>query len=323
MKKVGRIVLYVLAALLLILLFGPLVIPIPKLEGTTPAQELADPDSQFIPINGLQVHVKTAGQGEPAIVLLHGFGASVFSWREVMQPLAETGASVMAFDRPAYGLTSRPTPGGWDGDSPYSPQAQIDLTIGLLDHFGWEQAILMGNSAGGTLATQVALEHPERVQALVLVDAAVYTTGHTPAWLGPILRTPQMRRIGPYLARSIADDGIDLIRSAWYDPAKVTDEIVAGYKKPLLAENWDRALFEATLFGSARDLPGRLSKLSLPVLVITGDSDTWVPTEQSVRLAGEIPHAHLAVLPRCGHVPQEECPQAFMQAVSEFLNDLN
>ena len=193
-------------------------------------------------------------------MLLHGFGASVFSWREVMEPLANAGHLVIAFDRPAYGLTERPMRDEWQGINPYSPEAQVNLTIGLLDHFGLERAILVGNSAGGTVAMRVALAHPERVEALILVDAAIYTGGGTPAFVLPILRTPQARRIGPYLVRSIADRGIELIRSAWYDPEKVTDEIIAGYKKPLQAENWDRALYEATLAVSPDDIaerPGR------------------------------------------------------------------
>ena len=68
---------------------------------------MADPDSRFIELNGLNVHYKQAGSGEPLIVLLHGFSASTFSWREVMQPLAAFG-TVVAYDRPGFGLTERP-----------------------------------------------------------------------------------------------------------------------------------------------------------------------------------------------------------------------
>jgi pimeloyl-ACP methyl ester carboxylesterase len=69
-------------------------------------------------------------------------------------------------------------------------------------------------------------------------------------------------------------------------------------------------------------LDKRLSELKLPVLVITGDDDRIVPTQSSIRLAGELPNARLVVIPNCGHVPHEECPQAFMQAVAEFLNSI-
>jgi pimeloyl-ACP methyl ester carboxylesterase len=130
---------------------------------------LADPDSRFIEVDGMVVHYKIGGQGSPAILLLHGFGASVFSWREVMEPLSWYGM-VVAFDRPAFGLTSRPMPEEWTGQNPYSPEAQSDLTVALMDKIGIEKAILIGHSAGGSIAVLTALRHPERVQALILVD---------------------------------------------------------------------------------------------------------------------------------------------------------
>ena len=84
-------------------------------------------------------------------------------------------------------------------------------------------------------------------------------------------------------------------------------------------ENWDRALWELTQASQPLNLDQRLEDLGVPVLVVTGDDDRIVPTEQSLRLAGEIPGAELAVIPACGHVPQEECPTAFLTAVEDFL----
>jgi pimeloyl-ACP methyl ester carboxylesterase len=83
--------------------------------------------------------------------------------------------------------------------------------------------------------------------------------------------------------------------------------------------DWDRALWEFTLASRDLKLSRRLEELRLPVLVITGDDDRIVPTAESLRLAEEIPGAQLAVIPDCGHVPQEECPQRFLQAVQGFL----
>jgi len=319
MKKVGRILLILVAVLLVAVLVGPFLVPVPPLEGTVPPEQLADPDSQFVEVNGLNVHYKTAGQGEPVLVLLHGFAASLFSWREVIGPLAEN-ATVIAFDRPAFGLTERPMPGEWQGQNPYSPEAQVALTVGLLDDLGVEKAVLVGNSAGGTVATLTALAHPERVEALVLVDPAIYSGGGAPSLLRPLLRTPQMRHLGPLFARAIRDWGDDFGRSAWHDPSKLTDEIWEGYKKPLQVDNWDRALWEFTVASHASQLEERLDELDLPVLVITGDDDRIVPTEQSIRLAAELPNAELVVIPECGHVPHEECPEAFFQAVTAFLS---
>ncbi len=321
MNRFVRIVLILIALILLLLLVGPFLIPVPPLEDTVPPDQLADPDSLFADVNGLQVHYKLTGQGEPVLVLLHGFAASVFSWREVMAPLADVGTAI-AFDRPSSGLTERPMPGEWQGESPYSRQAQADLTVALLDKLGMEKAILVGNSAGGTIAVLTALRHPERVEALVLVDAAIYTEGDSPGWLLPVLRTPHMRRLGPLLVRSIQRWGEDFGRSAWHDPDKLTPDIWAGYKKPLQAQNWDRALWELTLASRPLGLEAQLDEVQMPTLVVTGDEDRIVPTEQSVRLAGELPNAELVVIPHCGHVPHEECPEAFLRAINGFLAQL-
>lgn len=166
------------------------------------------------------------------------------------------------------------------------------------------------------------MRYPQRIKALVLVDAAIYEGGGSPAWLSPLFRTPQMQHLGPLIARTIRAQGEELLRLAWHDPSRITAEVMDGYRKALQAENWDRALWELTLASRASDLPERLDELALPVLVITGDDDRIVPTELSMRLAAELPNAELVVISNCGHVPHEECPQPFLQAVTGFLDRL-
>jgi pimeloyl-ACP methyl ester carboxylesterase len=227
-RIVALLVLILAACLLATLLAGPLLIPVPPLEGTVPPETLADPDSRFADVNGVRVHYKMAGSGEPALVLLHGFLASTYSWREVMAPLAQTH-TVVAFDRPGFGLTQRPMPGEWTGENPYGPEAQATLAVGLMDKLGIKKAVLVGNSAGGTVSVLTALRYPDRVLALVLVDSAVYGGGGVPDWVRPLLTTPQAQRIGPVLVRSVASWGRDFGRSAWHDPGKLTPEIWAGY----------------------------------------------------------------------------------------------
>ena len=319
MKRFGRVVLIVLAFLLLVVLVGPFLIPVPPLTDTLPPEQLADSDSHFVRINGINVHYKIMGQGEPVFVLLHGFGASLFSWHAVMEPFSQLG-TVIAYDRPAFGLTDRPMT--WTGENPYSPQANVNLLLGLLDHFGVQKAILVGNSAGGTVSMQFYLQHPERVESLILVDPAVYEGGGGPSWLRPIYNTPQMNHLGPLFVRSIQKSGLDLIRMAWYDPSKITQATWDGYTKPLKADNWDRALWYLTAASQPSDLPAHLSEFILPVIVITGDTDKIVPTEDSVRLANALPNAKLVIIPQAGHVPHEEQPVLFMQAVDEFVQSL-
>lgn len=310
-----------LLGLLVVALIGPFLVPIPPLKDLTSVDAIKDADSQFMEVNGIRVHYKKAGQGQPVVILLHGFGASVFSWREVIAPLAQK-ATVIAYDRPAFGLTDRPMPGEWSGPSPYSTSAQSDLLIGLMDRLGIESAVLVGNSAGGTVATLTALQYPQRVRGLVLVDAAIYSGAPSNPILQLLFQTPQLNRLGPLLVRSISDSGDNTIRLAWHDPGRVTPEIIEGYRKPLQLPNWDRALWELTRANQPLELPRRLTDLKLPVLVVTGDDDRIVPTADSLRLASEISGARLAVFSACGHVPQEECPDQFLRAVDSFLTEL-
>ena len=315
-----------LLAILLLLFACCLLVCLPavrvtRVADTVPVEQLAELDSLFMNVDGLQVHYKVAGEGDSAIVLLHGFAASVFSWRKVMEPLSEAG-TVIAFDRPAFGLTERPMPGEWGERNPYSPEAQADLTVALMDELGVEKAVLVGHSAGGSIAVLTALRYGERVEALILEDASVYEQSGTPEWMQPVLRTPPMGRLGPLAVRSIALWGEAGIRTAWDDPDKITVELISGYKKPLEAENWDRALWELVLASHPLDLEERLDTLSVPVLVITGERDRIVPTRNSERLAAELPGAELVVIPDCGHVPHEECPEGFLQATTGFLSRL-
>jgi len=207
----------------------------------------------------------------------------------------------------------------WEGENPYSQDAQVELVIGLMDALGIEKATLVGNSAGGTVSMVAALKYPERVTSLILVDPAVYAGGGAPAWIRPLLGTPQMRHLGPLFARQLQAQGTEFLKTAWHDPSKITPEVFEGYQKPLQVENWDKALWYLTLSSRESGLAERVGDFNLPVLVVTGDDDRIVPTEQSVRLAGEIQNAELVVISQCGHVPHEECPAEFMQAVADFL----
>lgn len=324
MKKGWIITLGVLGVLLFIILVGPFLIPVPPAAGTLPIEALADPDSQFIEVNDIQVHYKQTGSGEPVFILLHGFGASTYSWREVMEPLAQYG-TVIAYDRPGFGLTERPLE--WQGDNPYTLESNIELLRSFMEAKDIEQAIIAGSSAGGTVATAFTIAYPERVQALIEVDAAVYQTVSRSRILYWLLRTPQVNRLAPLFLRFFLNNASAdrFLSSAWYDPRVIEEnpEILAGYTKPFMAENWDQALWEHTLAAEPPNFIDQLGEIQVPTLVVGGEFSEIVPIELSRRLAQELPNARLIVIPNCGHLPHEECPAAFLTAAVDFLQTLD
>ena len=311
-----------LGGLLILAILLPLIWPVPPLNGIESIDQLKDPDSRFIDLDGITVHYKQAGSGEPYIILMHGFGASIFSWRNVIEPLGEFG-TVIAYDRPASGLTDRPWKQSWHGVDPYGVDGQAEMLVALMNALNIPKAILIGNSAGGTIATYTALEYPERVQGIIEVDAAIYQQGNPiPSGLRWLLFTPEGDRIGPLLARSVQKWGVDFLHSAWHDPNLITPEILAGYQKPLHIANWDKGLFELIRAPTIDSLVPRLKEIQIPTLVITGDDDRIVPTQSSKQLAAEISQAKLTIIPNCGHLPQEEQPLLFLNSVEPFILSL-
>lgn len=282
-------------------------------------EQLADPDSLFVEVNGLRVHYKLAGRGTPPLVLLHGSFLSVYSWREVMVPLAEH-TQVLAFDRPAFGLTERQIP-MHDPARRYSAEAQADLTAALLEHLGLDNVVLVGNSTGGTIALLVALRHQQRVQALVLVDAMVYSgyaISEFPPRVHRMLRA--MGPVGAWLVRlMIGGLHKTIIRSFWYDKTRVTPDLLAHYRQALRVANWDWALWELILASHALHLDAQLANIRVPTLVISGEHDRTVRVAESVRLAGALPNAGLVIVPNCAHLPHEEQPEVFVRLMKDFI----
>jgi len=347
-SRLGRGLLRLLRglALLFLLFVGlaaivPLLLPIPDLKGSQSAASIAaeDPGSgRFVDLGGLSIYVEerappvaadaqAEGGRRPPLLLLHGFFfTSTHTWKRVLDPLA-VGGRVIAFDRPAFGLSARPLPALGDdefadGDDPYSPEAQVAQTLALMDTLGIDGAILIGSSTGGVLALRVALTRPDRVRALVLI-APVLASGGAPGWLRALLDTPQLRRIGPLLTRSVRDRVDEFIGDAWHDPSLVDGAIRDGYSRGLRVDDWDRGLWRHTLaYRSADELLPRLGELQLPVLVITGDDDRVVDPAESERLVGALVRAdaELVTIGECGHLPQEECPAQTLAAIEGFVD---
>jgi pimeloyl-ACP methyl ester carboxylesterase len=319
-----KVSLALLLAIITAIIVVPFFVAVPPLENTVTERELASSDSLFIDVNDVTLHYKekpaTAG-GDLTFILLHGFGSSLETWHNIMDELSNYGR-VIAFDRPAFGLTERPLRGTWEGTNPYSPQGQVELTLGLMDELGVDKAVLVGNSAGGSVATQVALEHPERVAGLILVDAAIYQGGGSPAWVRPILYTPQMNRVGPLIMRQFGGEpGENFLKSAWSNPENIPESTWESYQEPLRVKDWDKALWELTKASRRPNFVNKLTSLEVPTLVLGGADDKIVSLQLTQRLSREIPGATFVQFPSCGHMPQEECPEPFLQAVEDWLGE--
>ena len=319
MKRRTKIV---LASILSLLLVGPFLIPVNS-SGTLTNVEAATAQfgdkSKFIEVVGHDVHYLTAGDpsSDKLILLLHGFGANVSTWDLVLDELGTEGF-VVAYDRAAFGFTERPET--WSGTNPYSSAGQLEVIQALIDEFGaGKEVVILGHSAGGNLAAAFAAANPESVDELILLAPAVYSTGGGPSWLNWIYDIPQLNHVGPALVSSIATSGLDLLQESYYDKSLVTEELTAKYTAPLKIVGWEKAFWNYNKAPRTTNVDKQLALLTVPTLVITGDTDEVVATADSIRLAGELPNAQLVVIENCGHLPNEEKSQEFLTAVAGFL----
>lgn len=306
---------------LAVLLIGPFLIPVNStgnLSKEEAAFELWGERSKWIELADHQVHYVEAGDPESdrLIVLLHGFGASAYSYKEVLEPLATLG-HVIAYDRAAFGFTERPT--SWE-QNPYGAEGQLEVLDQLVSKFGQGKKVyVLGHSAGGNLAAGYTIEHQEKLSGSILFAPAVLTSGGGPSWLNWIFNVPQLNHLGPLLVSSIATSGLDLLYRSYNDPTAVTDETLAAYTQPLKINGWEKAFWEFNKAPRNTGAGERLGEIKIPTLVITGDNDLVVATEDSITVAGMIPNAELVVIPQTGHLPNEESPEVFAQAVIDFI----
>ena len=318
-KTRTKVILGTVAAVFLI---GPFLVPV-STSGTLTEEQAASEiwagRSEFVELAGHDVHLVTAGDpdSEKLIVLLHGFGASAFSYREVLKPISQAGY-VVAYDRAAFGFTERPTT--WDLN-PYGIEGQLQVLDELIKLYGKDkQVYVLGHSAGGAIAGKYALENQEKLAGVILYAPAVLTTGGGPSWLNWIYSIPQLDHLGPLLVSSIATNGLDLLYRSYYDPSSVTDETLAGYTQPLKVKGWERAFWEFNKAPRRTDVGDRLEEILIPTLVITGDTDLVVETSDSITVAERIPGSQLVVIPQTGHLPNEEAPEEFALSVVSFIN---
>lgn len=317
-----RVMTWMLAAGVLSFLIIPMLLTFES-SGTKTYREAAGPGAEFVTVDGIDVHIETAPyRGDcactpPLFVLLHGFGASTFSWREVIEPLSAQG-DVLAYDRPGFGFTERPTT--WTGVNPYSDAGNRELLHDLISRFGQKrEVVLIGHSAGGQLAATFAEEHPELVQRLVLVDPAIITAGGVPEFARWMLDIPQIDRLGPFVVRSLQSSFEQILYASFYDQSKITAEVLDGYKAPTRVIDWEVAFWEFMKAPRQSLTLDNLSTLSQPTLVIAGAEDAIVPLSDTKQVALAIPHSTLVVINQAGHLPHEEQSGVFLHELTAWL----
>ena len=329
MKTALKIISRVLLGLLVAALIVPFLIPV-ETSGTKTYQEAAGSATSFAKAQGIDIYTDVTEfdcqtdsdcENPPVFILLHGFGANTFSYRFVSEPLSAYG-EVIAYDRPGFGFTERPT--SWEGENPYG-SAGNDLILDELiaEYASSREVFLVGHSAGGTQAAQYAVDNPGAVTGLILISPAILTTGGSPSGFNWIYSIPQLDHLGPLLVSSIASSGMDLLDRSWFDKSKITDEIKAGYRAPLEIIGWEEGFWEFNRAPRSFDVKERLSEIKIPTLLITGDTDVVVATADTEALATMIEGSSLVVIPNSGHLAQEENPAETMKAIDDYWMSLS
>jgi pimeloyl-ACP methyl ester carboxylesterase len=275
----------------------------------------ARPPSRFVGVSGMQVHVRDEGpHDDPApIVLLHGTSASLHTWDGWAQALREK-RRVIRFDLPGFGLTG-PNP-----ENDYSMEAYVRFVKAMLDQLGVQRFVIGGNSLGGQVAWATAAGLPDRVTALILVDATGYPpesfTRQTVPMGFRIAATPGLRLLAQYtLPRGIVERSI---KDVYGDPAKVTPELVDLYSAMTLRQGNRKALGRHLQQGYAGDIT-QLKAIKAPTLILWGGQDRVIPPEVGQRFARDVAGAKLVVFDNLGHLPQEEDPARTVAEVRRFL----
>lgn len=318
MSRRKKLLLGLPGSLLFIIFVLPYLLPLngpPPVDPTT----LIDPNGAFVQAGDTRMYYQKAGTGDVPIVLVHGFGASSFSWRNNLNPIADAGFTVYAPDMRGFGLSDK----GWD--KTMSQDAQADRLKAFLDAVRIDRAVLAGNSMGGGIVTNFALRYPDRVRGLVLVDPAIYG-GTNSGVISALVGLPGIQRWGQHLVRFILADSernAATIKSAWFDPGGVTPDVLSGYRRALQTPDWDMGLLALLRDGMSNNLGPRLKDLKVPTLIVWGEYDTWISPTNAPKLKQDIVGSKLAIIKDAGHVPHEEKPQEFNALVIDFAKGLN
>ena len=300
-----------------------------NLRETKTRQEAAPSTGRFVQAGDVELFIQEMGPADGQVILfIHGTAAWSGLWRETMTPLSEAGYRCIAIDIPPFGFSERPsTPSYGNAD-------QAKRIVALMDALEIESAILLGHSFGGGATMETALTIPERIDALVLADVGGLNLNLQPApktqrpsaaelFLGtPIVRNPVLSATAtnPLFTKT-------LISAMILDPADATKETISILQQPLVLQDATNTLgdwLKAVLGPQEVSLttnPLNYQRLTMPTLIIWGDSDTVIPLQEGEYLQSIMPDAELVLMEGVNHIPHLEDQDRFIRLVLEFLSE--
>jgi len=315
------VLLRIVGALLLLTALALALSRAPDREVQTLVARWALPPSDFIDVNGQVVHVRDEGRRDDPlpVVLIHGTSASLHTWEGWVSAL-KGQRRVITFDLPGFGLTG-PFSGRYAPDD-YHGDTYARFVLDLLQVLRVPRAVVGGNSLGGEVAWRMAVMAPDRVAALVLVDAdgPEFTPQSVP--LGFVVATvPVVSRIAEWvLPRSLVAQSL---ASLYGDPARVTPELVDRYFELTLREGNRHALAQRMQHRVIGEHAERIAGIRQPTLILWGARDRLIPPTVGRVFEQQIAGSRLVVFDDLGHVPHEEDPARTVAPVKEFLLGLS
>lgn len=246
----------------------------------------------------------------PPLVFLHGLGGSQATWMTLLADLVDR-YRVAAFDLPGHGQSDKPDPAAAD----YSVAGLTTTVIQGIEALGLEPVVLVGHSLGGAIAMRIALERPEIVRGLVLVDSAGVGDEINPELLDRVEAEPTK------------DEARRLLELFFENKRWVLERGVEEMYRARSSPGADAAMRAAADASFSRDgqrigLADRMGDISLPTLVVWGERDRVIPATQAGTAASTIPGAWLEIIEGVGHVPQVEASAELARLLDRFLRAL-
>lgn len=269
----------------------------------------ATPPSRFVTAAGIRFHIRDRGQG-PVLVLLHGQAINLYAWEPAAKLLA-ADHRVISVDLPGHGLT------GPDPQGRYALAQMAESIDALMVVLGIPRFALAGNSLGGGVALRYALAHPDKLDALILVDAV----GGPATSPGPLaFRLQGASLIGALMQWFTPQWTVRLVLADTFgNPARLTDdEVTSTYE--LLLRSGNRNAGRQTLLGALDpEIATRIAQIATPTLVLWGSRDTWIRPDDARWFGMHLPNASVVILDGPGHMPMLEDPEASTAAMEKFL----